>query len=183
MPLEVEKKLGRKLEFASIDAYDTVSLADIKEGLIPPSAMKLLNAYLSDPKQRDIEVLSAVQKDGIQDFLLCEDIKTKQSCRGILLDTFGDSVLGETSFFGSYAEGSNVPVQVSTTMTHGVEGVGLGTKRLLTINEYCKKRFGVGICSSSDPVSGAQRIWDDLVRNKLAERIRLPDGTKRYRLI
>lgn len=163
-------------EASSVEEIITFGLGrETREILIPDETQK------RSMENKSTEVLFAAQDDGMQNFLACTKNEKTSDCYGAMIDVLGPQRVGDTTFSGNFGEAGNRIIHVDATFTHeGLRGAGLAERRLLTINEYCKSRFGIPLSSSSSPGSSAERLWEGLRQRDLVDVQELEFGRKRY---
>ncbi|MBP9757910.1 MAG: hypothetical protein KBD06_04880 [Candidatus Pacebacteria bacterium] len=169
--MNIERPVKKeRIPIADINSFEQIDPKKLSEYDVPDVAINHIR-FFTEAKEhtRSIEVLRKVQEDGIVNYLVC-NVSTTGLCSGEVLDVLGTEDVGETAFRGSNDRQGNSIIKVLTTYTdEGLRGVGLAERRLVTINDYCVKRFGTVLSASAAPSSAATRLWEGLRARGLVE--------------
>ena len=169
MSFERQKKSVERVPIAALESFEVIDSNNLSEENIPKKVLELIREQVLNQPFEKVEVLRVSQEDGTDDYLVCA-VDADESCNGIMLDTLGTDVIGETSFAGSTIRHAQNVIRVLGTITdEDMQGLGLGERRLVTINRYIAERFGRTLHSSSAPSSAAIRVWEGLKKKGLVE--------------
>ncbi len=165
MFFEMPQGKKERVEITSLDSYQAIADATAKD--IPATAQGIIKNLEPSDENQSREAFRMQQPDGLDDYLVCNESRTANSCLGIMFDMDGEKLVGKTSF---HRAGENDLIRVANTDTNeSMQGMGLAERRLVTINAYCLKKFGKPLCSSASPSNDATRLWRKLVERGLAE--------------